>query len=709
MQFVDAAAGTPRDFESLRRLCTDSTACTPCPLNLRRSLPARDGAWRDAVSKRPRQCTSSEEAARLLSAWPQWRSEELRYSLREPSLGQFQHELHALLGGLAKVDERTLRLRMQTGSMYCRSRRRWSLSRHEPRARSSISSPMMPSYAAWHIWPSSCWPWCRCRARCGTRPNLPEGGVSDISNRGPLDRLLISELAHDETTLAMRVALNEALYYRRETPPSPPPRTRKLLLDAGVRMWGVPRVFATAVGLALAASSEEALHTAAFRASDRFLDDVDFTTREGLIVHLAVLETAAHPGEALAEFQDVLHDETNAAEGVLITSDDVLGDFEFQRQLASCEFEQLYIATVSRSGRYRLVVRSRRGEKVLREATFEIDKLLATPPRRPKLIDPAATVEPAILSREPFPLLLSVPLEVERSWHVEGVGVFTYTRDGRLLHWSHPARGGTQLAAGLPAGRLLACQPTATDGKTLAVIGKLSPNGLYALQIDFRQPRVTWTRLNFPDTPTLPVAIHADKVLLRHGGNVTALDFNTGEIDATCTLKSIHNVIGRVIELRSGGFGCVATAIAFDGSQTISTPPVAVLARADSPPPLAVFESRGTDGVVCVTSQGQLEIHGSTDLKDGSNGLKQIEVKHGLHAPLVVTNISRDGQRFLLAGRSSSEPNSLFRSVLVNVSDEGTPAGSAERFTVTCHSCLSHFWRSTLRPACYAVSSWGSA
>ena len=48
---------------------------------------------------------------------------------------------------------------------------------------------------------------------------LQIGGVSDISNRGHLDQLLLSELAQDDLTLAVRLALNEALYLRRESPP----------------------------------------------------------------------------------------------------------------------------------------------------------------------------------------------------------------------------------------------------------------------------------------------------------------------------------------------------------------------------------------------------------------------------------------------------------------------------------------------------------
>ena len=87
------------------------------------------------------------------------------------------------------------------------------------------------------------------------REELPVGGVSDISNRGSLDRLLLSELANDDLTLAVRVAMNEALYLRREIPPSTPQHHRAILVDAGIRSWGVPRVFATAVALAFMAST----------------------------------------------------------------------------------------------------------------------------------------------------------------------------------------------------------------------------------------------------------------------------------------------------------------------------------------------------------------------------------------------------------------------------------------------------------------------
>jgi len=83
------------------------------------------------------------------------------------------------------------------------------------------------------------------------------GGVSDIINRGTPDRLLISELAWDDLALATRLAHNEALYYRRETPPENAPAERIILMDHGLRYWGLLRLYAHAAVLGLKTHSND--------------------------------------------------------------------------------------------------------------------------------------------------------------------------------------------------------------------------------------------------------------------------------------------------------------------------------------------------------------------------------------------------------------------------------------------------------------------
>src|SRR5258708_9747749 len=127
---------------------------------------------------------------------------------------------------------------------------------------------------------------------------LAIGGVADITNRGPLDRLLLSELAHDDLTLAVGVALNEALYLRREPPMREPPRTLALLLDSGVRLWGIPRVLATAVALALVARDKQHSEVLVWRAHGKQLQPVDLLSPNGITQHLSAVDTGAHPGES---------------------------------------------------------------------------------------------------------------------------------------------------------------------------------------------------------------------------------------------------------------------------------------------------------------------------------------------------------------------------------------------------------------------------
>ena len=216
------------------------------------------------------------------------------------TLDSVLHELRCLHEGLKRIDAEKLKLRRRTGldrlvqpggrrpaARWNRARRLIARLRRDPEL-GGVARIAGQLLAAVHL-PRSLL----------DHEDLPVGGISDISNRGPLDRLLLSELAHDDLTLAVRIARSEALYLRRESPPRSPPKHRALLIDAGIRLWGVPRVFAAAVGLSLVAGSDRNICVDAYRACGRSVEPVDLTQREGLIEHLEALEADAHPGDAL--------------------------------------------------------------------------------------------------------------------------------------------------------------------------------------------------------------------------------------------------------------------------------------------------------------------------------------------------------------------------------------------------------------------------
>uniref|UniRef100_UPI00404A2532 ribosomal protein L7/L12 n=1 Tax=Flavobacterium sp. TaxID=239 RepID=UPI00404A2532 len=80
----------------------------------------------------------------------------------------------------------------------------------------------------------------------------PIGGVSDLTNKGDFDKLLLSEFANDDMVFMSRLANNEALYIQREIPPQDNKKIRILLLDVSLKNWGNPKIVAFATALAIA-------------------------------------------------------------------------------------------------------------------------------------------------------------------------------------------------------------------------------------------------------------------------------------------------------------------------------------------------------------------------------------------------------------------------------------------------------------------------
>jgi hypothetical protein len=232
----------------------------------------------------------------------------------------------------------------------------------------------------------------------------------------------------------------------------------------------------------VAAASEESFDVAVWRTAGKALDASDFTTRPGIALHLEALDHRAHPGPALTALAAELAASDDPQELVLITSEDVLGDLEFLAALAKLPLPQLFLATVSREGRYRLQVRSPAGMRLLKEASFDLEDVLSG---RPKSAPPLKAKHgrealPAIFRQELFPLLLSAGVHPERSFHL-GRYVYCLPRDGRLLRWSSPDRGAEQIAEGLPTGHVHWVDPRTHQASF--VVGPLRKTGLHLVTV----------------------------------------------------------------------------------------------------------------------------------------------------------------------------------------------------------------------------------
>ncbi|MCA9051980.1 MAG: hypothetical protein KDA89_24750, partial [Planctomycetaceae bacterium] len=189
------------------------------------------------------------------------------------------------------------------------------------------------------------------------------GGFADISNRGEPDRLLLSELVHDDFTLAIRIANNEAMYLRREPPPAPKARSRPVLIDNSLPMWGLPKIYAASLALALQAGSDRFTTVSCFRPSGTDVERVSLNTRDNLTEQLAAISPSEHPGRCLEAFAELINDDDSGetAEPVIITTEDVLENHEFRHAVNQQKFTGLWIAAVERDGRLALRLMTRQG------------------------------------------------------------------------------------------------------------------------------------------------------------------------------------------------------------------------------------------------------------------------------------------------------------------------------------------------------------
>lgn len=281
--------------------------------------------------------------------------------------------------------------------------------------------------------------------------HVHSGGIADISNKGSLDRLLLSELAFDDLTLAVRIASSEALYLQRETPPAPEQASRPVLIDNSLPLWGIPRLYATAVALTLHLNADQRMNVNCFRPDGDGLMPVPLNGRQQISDHLQHLATTQHPGRVLDEFEQVATQGSPVTEPVLITTDDVLHAPEFRLALNRTALQNLWIITVQRDGRLTILQRTRQGTAVYKTLQLPLEKILANP-ERVQHSRPLPGEMPAILKLAQLPLRLSHQIRKGRVFRWNDVSV-SVSSDRRLMLWEDRKLGARQLLDNVPGNR----------------------------------------------------------------------------------------------------------------------------------------------------------------------------------------------------------------------------------------------------------------
>jgi len=116
----------------------------------------------------------------------------------------------------------------------------------------------------------------------------PLGGISDLTNKGDFDKLVISEFAYDDDVFMSRIANNEALYIQREVPPEADKFQRILLIDSSLKNWGNPKILSFASAIAIARHPKTDIECKAFVVGESF-KEISFTDVNHVIQALGEL------------------------------------------------------------------------------------------------------------------------------------------------------------------------------------------------------------------------------------------------------------------------------------------------------------------------------------------------------------------------------------------------------------------------------------
>ncbi|HAM70553.1 MAG TPA: hypothetical protein DCM86_02805 [Verrucomicrobiales bacterium] len=459
--------------------------------------------------------------------------------------------------------------------------------------------------------------------------DLAIGGLSGLGNRGPLDRLLLSELAHDDLTLTLRIALNEALYLRHEPPEYEPPGSLALLLDSGLRLWGIPRVFATAAALAIVAADPRSPSVKAWRAHGTGLSPVDLLDRTSLTHHLGELEVDVHPGEALEALCEALAEEGTAdTQSILVTHPDVLADPDFRRHLGGMHPGLGLIATVDREGRFALHAPPFSPRQPLAESRLDLETIFASPRGAAELRRPASDPNlPALMQMDRSPILLPIEGPVD-CWTADGPGRFLATlEDRRLVSFGPPVQGGEVVHPLLPGGRTLWLERV--QGLIHLVQGSTPGAPAHLVSIPPKgAPAVIELCAGDPE---LSAYRSGDAVLVVRDRDVQAYSLSEGRLlDRAVSPHRWHR----------GRFFSTAHVFHFAHwtGQGIRFDPVPLVGEAAASPVVAVFDRLGMDGPWVLNQRCQA-------LSLATHERIQIPLPIGQAAHARNVQLSRDGHR----------------------------------------------------------------
>ncbi|MFK7776026.1 MAG: ribosomal protein L7/L12 [Saprospiraceae bacterium] len=259
-----------------------------------------------------------------------------------------------------------------------------------------------------------------------TPSQMPIGGVSDLTNKGNFDQLLISEYANDDLTFLSRLANNEALFLNRESPPSSNDLKRVILIDISMRNWGTPKTVAYATMLAIAKHPKSDFECEVFAIGDT-VQAVQIESVHDLIEALQKVEATLNSAKGIEEYFKLFPSNKNR-EVFLITEKSVPLQNEMSKALSDYGEQINYLIFNDSTGQIDIFKKLKNSKKHIQHLEIPLQRLWKKKPKT-KIV---------LRLREKnnfYPILVKPPQENRGVVKTKNGETFLITKDRTLLRY----------------------------------------------------------------------------------------------------------------------------------------------------------------------------------------------------------------------------------------------------------------------------------
>lgn len=244
----------------------------------------------------------------------------------------------------------------------------------------------------------------------------PIGGISDMTNKGELHRMLLSEFANEDDIFMNRVANNEALFIQREIPPEENIFERIILIDTSLKNWGTPKVLAFASAIAVIKHPKAHSECKVFALGQNIipisLDKVDEVV-ENLNHVSPVLEVSG----TLEKFFNEEHKEKDL-EVFFITNQENLNHQNLHKIIHENRDRLKFLVTTSANGELSFYKHHKGTRKHIQKIMLPLKELWANPPKYKTRTVQGSQIKTDIPKN--YPLLFPTPKERIKTFLYEG-------------------------------------------------------------------------------------------------------------------------------------------------------------------------------------------------------------------------------------------------------------------------------------------------